>query len=74
MSVFGPNQVEELVVLTNANVADSVVKVADTSVAVDAEGQKFRVLQDEGDELITQFTDLVDPAKVDKVILKEYEE
>jgi hypothetical protein len=62
MSVFGPNQVEELVVLTNANVADSVVKVADTSVAVDAEGQKFRVLQDEGDELITQFTDLVDPA------------
>jgi hypothetical protein len=72
MSVFGPNQVEELIVLKNANVADSVVKVADTSSVVDAAGQKFRVLQEEGDVLITQFTDLVNPTKVDKVILKEY--
>jgi hypothetical protein len=72
MSVFGPNQVEELIVLNSTNVADSVVKSYGTTVPVDTEGEKFRFFQDEGDNLTSQFSDVIDPSKVNKVILKEY--
>lgn len=72
MSVFGPNQVEELIVLNSTNVTGSVVKHYDVTVPVDTEGEKFKFFQDEGDNLISQFSDVIEPSKVDKVILKEY--
>lgn len=72
MSVFGTNQVEELIILDSSNVANSVRKASVTDNAVDTEGEKFRVIQEEGDLLTSQFTDVVDPSKVNKVILKEF--
>lgn len=71
MSVFGPNQVEELIVFNSANVASSVVKAKDPNTAA-AAGDKFKVLQEEGDVLISQFSDTIDPSKVNNVVVKEF--
>ena len=87
MSVFGPKQVEELIlgnaVATETKVADFIASASEKEIkvlAVDggvaATGKKFYLLQKTGGNaakgLNYEFSDAVNPAKVDKVILKEY--
>jgi hypothetical protein len=72
MSVFGTNQVEELIVLRSTNAKDSVRKASVVANTVDTEGEKFKLVQEEGDVLTSQFSDVIDPSKVERVILKEF--
>lgn len=87
MSVFGPKQVEELIlgnaVATEGTVNDFIATASDKEIkalAVDggvaAEGKKFYLLQktsgDAGKGLNFEYSDRVDPKKIDKIILKEY--
>jgi hypothetical protein len=87
MSVFGPKQVEELIlgnaVATEATVADFIATASEKEIKVlandggaAAEGKKFYLLQKTGGDaskgLNYEFSDRVDPKKIDKIILKEY--
>jgi hypothetical protein len=87
MSVFGPNQVEELIignaVATETTVAtfiasatDKEIKVLSATGGAAASGKAFKLLQktsgDAAKGLNYEFSDVIDPAKVDKVILKPY--
>ena len=87
MSVFGPKQVEELIlgnaIATEATVTDFIASASDKEIkalAVDggaaAEGKKFYLLQKTGGDaakgLNYEFSDVVNPKKIDKVIVKEY--
>ena len=87
MSVFGPKQVEELI-LGNAVAAEATVDTFIASapeksinaVAADGgvaeSGKKFYLLQKTSGDALKglnyEFSDIVDPKKVDKVILKTY--
>lgn len=87
MSVFGPNQVEELIignaVASETTVATFIASASDKEIAVlsadgsaVAAGEKFKVLQKTSGSaskgLNYEFSDLINPSKVEKVILKEF--
>ena len=87
MSVFGPNQVEELIVgdayateTTSAtfiaSASDKEIKVLSADGADAAAGEDFKVLQktagDAGKGLNFEFSDVIKADKVDKVIVKEF--
>ncbi len=87
MSVFGPNQVEELIigdaVAAETTVATFIASASDNEIAVlsadgseVAAGEKFKLLQKTAGSaakgLNFEFSDLINPSKVDKIILKEH--
>lgn len=87
MSVFGPNQVEELIignaVASETTVPTFIASASDKEIAVlsadgsaVAAGEKFKLLQKTAGSSVKglnyEFSDVIDPSKVDKVILKEY--
>ena len=87
MSVFGPNQVEELIIgaavatettapTVIASASDKEIAVVSANGSAVAAGEKFKVLQktngDSSKGLNYEFSDVIDPSKVEKVILKEY--
>jgi len=87
MSVFGPNQVEELIigdaVSSQATIADFIASATDKEIKVLsanggalAAGEVFKILQktsgDSAKGLDYEFSDVVDPSKVNKVIVKEH--
>lgn len=87
MSVFGPNQVEELIVgsavATETNVTDFVsdasvgeIKAVNQTGGAVVEGDKFKFLQktdgDSAKGLDFEFSDVIDPSKVKRVTVKEY--
>ena len=81
MSVFGPNQREELII-GNAVAAESTVptfiaSASDKEIAAlgakgaaVAAGEKFKLLQKTATGY--EFSDVIDPSKIKKVVLKEY--
>ena len=87
MSVFGPNQVEELVIGTAvasettvptfiSSASDKEIAVLSADGSAVAAGEKFKVLQKTSGSaskgLNYEFSDVIDPSKVEKVILKEF--
>ncbi len=85
MSVFGPNQVEELIIgdavaaeVTTptflASASDKEIQALAVDGGAAAAGKKFKVLQKTAAAapLNYEFSDTINPAKVDQVILKEY--
>ena len=87
MSVFGPNQVEELIigagVASQTSVADFIASAAPGELQVVgatgeaiAAGKTFKVLQktdgDAGKGLNFEFSDLIKPSKVERIVVKQF--
>lgn len=87
MSVFGPNQVEELMigsaVATEATVPDFIadadageLQVVSAAGGAAEEGKPFKILQktngDAGKGLNYEFSDVVDPRKIERITVKEF--